>query len=310
MNPPIGPVGIAASVRLLLELDRSLSPSDRKLLEVLMLRPGPTSARELSRRAGTNLQALYGALDRMEARGFVVRQRAGSSTSFRSSHPSVILHALVEPGRKAAALAGELEQPLARLYASGGLEESIAAPQPASTTSSPAAAASWLMDLVGGAVREIWFLGNETPWFDPAPALEGEIAKRQGAPHAVNVRLLVPPPEPDGDRAPQHARLERAGATVRYSAQFAAPTVIVDRRWLMLRSGTSGGARTGSPVYVRIDSPDLCRDLLNAGEAAWEQSKNGGSPAGLSLRAPETARRRRAAPPPAPDRLSGRTPLR
>ncbi|MFI5414722.1 MAG: hypothetical protein ACHQ16_03530, partial [Candidatus Lutacidiplasmatales archaeon] len=245
MNPPLGPVGIGTSVRTLLELDRSLSPSDRKLLEVLLLRPGPTSARELSRRAGTNLQALYGALDRMEARGFVVRQRAGASTSFRCSHPSVILHALVEPGRRAAAHASELEQPLARLYASGGSEESIAAPQPATTTSSAAAAASWLLDLGGGAVRGLWFGGPEPSWFDPAPALEGEIAKRQGAPHGVDVRLLVPPPEPDGERAPQHQRLQRAGAAVRYSARFAAPTVIVDRRWLMLRSGTSGGARTG-----------------------------------------------------------------
>jgi sugar-specific transcriptional regulator TrmB len=287
MNPPSAPVAVGPTLRTLLDLDRTLTPSDRKLLEVLLLRPGASSARELSRRTSTNLQALYGALDRLERRGFVVRDRRGAATWFRCSHPSVILHSLVEPGRRAAALASELEQPLGQLYAADGADDRDSDAELATTTSSSTAASSWLIDLVGRAVGEIWFLGNESLWFAPAPALEREIARRRDSADSVRVRMLVPPPEADDARVPHHARLERAGVAVRYSDRFAAPTVIVDRRWLLLRSGRSGGARKGAPVYVRIDSPDLCRDLLTAGEDAW--SRSGGIPSGGAPRArPET----------------------
>ncbi|HKV89758.1 MAG TPA: hypothetical protein VJQ43_01000 [Thermoplasmata archaeon] len=272
MNPTVSVPSVGPGVRSLLELDRTLSPSDRKLLEVLLLRPGPTSARELSRRAGTNLQALYGALDRLEQRGFVVRDRHGAATTFRSTHPSVILHSLVEPGRKAAELAAELERPLGRLYESGGPEPETESPQPAASTASPAAASSWLIDLVGRATGDIWFLGNEAPWFAPAPSLEREIARRRELPHAVQVRMLVPPPQLDDPRSTHHERLQAAGVEVRYSVRFAAPAVIVDRRWLMLRTGSAGPGRRSGASYIRLESPELCQDLLGAGEDAWSRS--------------------------------------
>jgi DNA-binding MarR family transcriptional regulator len=272
MDPPPSASSAGPALRTLLDLDRTLSPSDRKVLEVLLLRGSQLSARELSRGTGTNLQALYGALDRLERRGFVTRDRTGGSTRFRSAHPSVILHSLLEPGKRAVALAGEVEAPLRRIYegVEGGASEP--AERHAATTASLTAASSWLLDLVGGAVGEVWFLGDESPWFPPGASLEGEISSRGRLPKGVQVRMLVPPPSIGDARRSHLDRLEQAGVDVRYSRRFHAPAVIVDRRWLLLRSGTSGGAGRGTPVYLRLDSPDLCRDLLSAGQEAWSQS--------------------------------------
>ncbi|HEV8049558.1 MAG TPA: hypothetical protein VGP88_03090, partial [Thermoplasmata archaeon] len=77
MDAPADRTAAAPGLRALLDLDRTLSPSDRKVLELLLLRGAPQSARELSRGTATNLQALYGALDRLEGRGFVARDRSG-----------------------------------------------------------------------------------------------------------------------------------------------------------------------------------------------------------------------------------------
>ncbi|MCI4370264.1 MAG: hypothetical protein L3J81_02915 [Thermoplasmata archaeon] len=272
MDPPHSASAPATSLRNLLELDRTLSPSDRKVLEVLLLRGSHLSARELSRGTGTNLQALYGALDRLEARGFVARERNGGSTQFRSAHPSVILHSLLEPGKRAAALAGEVEADLRRIYEGGDGAAAEPSERHATTTASPTAASSWLLDLIGGAVGEVWFLGDESPWFLPGASLEGEIASRGRLRKGVQVRMLVPPPTGGAPERPHLDRLERAGVDVRYSRQFIAPAVIVDRRWLLLRSGTSAGTGKGRPVYLRLDSPDLCRDLLSAGQDAWSRS--------------------------------------
>jgi DNA-binding transcriptional ArsR family regulator len=272
MNPPSPPSAVGPLLRTLLALDRTLPPSDRKLLEALLLHAGPLSARELSRVTGTNLQALYGALDRLEQRGFVARERAGSSTVFRCGHPSVILNSLVEPGKRAAAMAGELEGPLRQLYERSEATPSAPSDESATTTASPTAASSWLVKLIGASVGEIWFLGNESPWFGTAPTLEGEIGKRRQAPGAPRIRMLVPPPERDDPRRPHHARLQRAGVDVRYTGRFGAPTVIIDRRWLLVRSSASGGAQKGAPVYLRVDSPELCKDLVTTGEDVWARS--------------------------------------
>jgi predicted transcriptional regulator len=272
MDPPPFASDAGASLRSLLELDRTLSPSDRKVLEVLLLRGSHLSARELSRGTGTNLQALYGALDRLESRGFVSRERNGGSTKFRSVHPSVILHSLLEPGKRAAALAGQVEADLRRIYEGGDDGGSDRSGRHATSTASPTAASSWLLDLIGGAVGEVWFLGDESPWFVPGANLEGEIASRGRLRRGVEVRMLVPPPSGGGKERPHLDRLERAGVDVRFSRQFVAPSVIVDRRWLLLRTSTSGGAGGRGPMYLRLDSPDLCRDLLTAGQEAWTRS--------------------------------------
>ncbi|MCI4327583.1 MAG: hypothetical protein L3K16_08150 [Thermoplasmata archaeon] len=272
MAPVPPPPDAGSSLRNLLELDRSLSPSDRKILEVLLLRGSELSARDLSRATGTNLQALYGALDRLELRGFVTRDRRGGSTQFRSAHPSVILHSLLEPGKRAAALAGHLESDLRRIYEGGDPDGADPRERHATSTASLTAASSWLHDLIGRAVGEVWFLGDESPWFVPGASLEGEIAARGGFENGVQVRMLVPPPSAmDPDRA-HLDRLGRAGVDVRYSRQFNAATVIVDRRWLLLRSGTSEAGGRGRPVYLRLDSPDLCRDLLSVGQDVWSRS--------------------------------------
>ncbi len=215
MDPPHSASAPATSLRNLLELDRTLSPSDRKVLEVLLLRGSHLSARELSRGTGTNLQALYGALDRLEARGFVARERNGGSTQFRSAHPSVILHSLLEPGKRAAALAGEVEADLRRIYEGGDGAAAEPSERHATTTASPTAASSWLLDLIGGAVGEVWFLGDESPWFLPGASLEGEIASRGRLRKGVQVRMLVPPPTGGAPERPHLDRLERAGVDVR-----------------------------------------------------------------------------------------------
>ena len=232
---------------------------------------GPPSPRlaperpELSRGTGTNLQALYGALDRLD-RGFVARERNGGSTRFRSAHPSVILHSLLEPGKRAAALAGEVEADLRRIYEGGDGAAAEPSERHATTTASPTAASSWLLDLIGGAVGEVWFLGDESPWFLPGRAWRGRSLPAAASGRACRSRMLVPPPTGEPPSAPTSTGWSGPVSTSGSSRQFIAPAVIVDRRWLLLRSGTSAGTGKGRPVYLRLDSPDLCRDLLSAGQ--------------------------------------------
>jgi hypothetical protein len=266
---------IAAPLRELLTLDRSLSPSERKLLESLLLEPGGATARELARRTGTNAQGLYVAIDRLIGRGLVVREPRGGVASFRSTHPSAVLRALLEPGRRAFVLADALEGPLSELHRAR-------APEPsgpptggvAATTSSTTAASGWLVELLGSAAGEVWFLGDESPWFPADRRIEKALTLRRDASPGLQVRMLVPPASANDERADRHQGLVAEGVALRYSARFTAPTVIVDRRWLVIGSSSTADARSGGRTFVKIDSPDLCRDLLRAGQDAWARANS------------------------------------
>jgi len=276
MDLPDDRTSAAPGLRTLLDLDRTLSPSDRKVLECLLLRGRAQSARELSRGTGTNLQALYGALDRLERRGFVARDRTGGTTRFRSAHPSVILHTLLEPGKRAAALAADLEAPLRRIHETDGGPPAEEPSGPAASTASPTAATSWLLDLIGDAVGEVWFLGDESAWFAPGASVDRELTERRRRSNAFHIRMLVPPTEGNDPRRAHHQRLTEAGVDVRYSSRFQAPTVIVDSRWLLVRNGSSAGNGGRPSVYLRLDSPELSRDLVSAGHDVWSRSDGSG----------------------------------
>jgi hypothetical protein len=268
-EPSTVPVG--QQLRQLLELDRSLSPTERKVLEVLLLRPPATTARDLSRATATNLQALYTALDRLAERGLVTSEKSGASTRFRVAHPSVVLHALVEPGVRAATLAQELEAPLRTFYERDDQDGFEEPGREARATRSMTAASSWLMDLVASAGSEIWFLGDEAPWFAASSALEGELAKRRGSSVPVQIRFLSSA-EPNGRgsaRSDRHLRLQRAGAELRRSPRFRSPTVVIDQRWMIVESESAKGGRT---VYLRLEAPNLCRDLIAVAETAWREA--------------------------------------
>lgn len=293
MSEPLNPVPVGRLLRDLLEGDRTLSPTERKLLEVLLLHPPPATARDLSRATSTNLQALYGALDRLTNRGLVVAQRDGATTRFRVAHPSVVLHALVEPGVQAAERARLLEVPLKRLYERDELEPSEAADSSARSTTSATAAASWLLDLLASSRSEVWILGDDAVWFASGSAVEAELARRAAESTGGTVRMLVPPSEhavvPNG----RHARLARAGVAVRLSPRFSAPTVILDRKWVMIVNEAPPGPRAS---YLRLEAPAFCSDLVASAEEVW----NAGVPLEVGLAARNSAAHGSSTPPSRP----------
>jgi hypothetical protein len=137
------------------------------------------------------------------------------------------------------------------------------------TATSSRAVSGWLVDLLDEATGEVWFLGDESAWFPPGGSIERSLARRRERGPSLQVRMLVPPPAVADVRGARHDALISGGVAVRYTGRFAAPAVIVDRRWLLLRTGAIGAGRPSGPGYVKIDSPDLCRDLLRAGQDAW-----------------------------------------
>ncbi|MCI4330694.1 MAG: hypothetical protein L3K19_02460 [Thermoplasmata archaeon] len=296
MNPPTS-TGIVRSLHELLELDPSLSSTDAKVLEVLMLEPRPFSAREISRSTRTNLQGLYSSLERLVARGLVARADGSPAMTFLAANPKVVLHELLGPFRRARELVEELEGPLRILYGSPGRSARPHVSSGPTSTGSSAAATSWLLDRLAIGRQEVWFLGSETPWFGPSLAVESELAidppdGRRGA-----VRLLVRSPPKDDPRRLQHGRLRREGVEVRYSPRFSTPAVIIDRAWMLMRSGAISAGAGGNGAYVRLETPELCADLADAAEQEWQRSPD---PTGR-----EEVRRR-----PTPDRPSEGSPRR
>ena len=264
-------IELAHDVRELLAINPQLSSSDRKILETLLLTRHPLTARELSRGTRSNLQALYGALDGLEARGLVVRERHATVMTFRIAHPSVVLDEILGPWKRGKELAVGIEGPLRDLY------ESPVAPPPSRSSSSHAmatdsltAASSWLIERLRSSEAEIWFFGTEEPWFQHSPRIESELATKKASCRDLKVRLLVRAPNGDERRRAHHSRLRTAGLDVRYSPRFEAPAVVVDRSSMFLRT-TSRSPGSG-PVYVRLEAADLCGDWISAGEREWTRS--------------------------------------
>lgn len=276
---------VARPLRELLEGDRSLSATDARILERLLTEPRPTTARELGRAIHGNVQALYGSLDRLVERGLVQRVDAGSPARFRPAHPSVVLHELLAPWVRARELVEELEAPLQALYEAAAVTPGPASDGGSQATTSPATAATWLLDHLGPTHREVWVVGSELPWLGRIPALDARLGSRPPPSGLPEVRLLVEPPGDDVERRSHHARLLRAGVAVRYSSRFRSPAVIVDRRWMVLRSEGGSPARPGR--FVRLESPELCADLASLADDEWGRAA--GAPDGsgrASLRPP------------------------
>jgi hypothetical protein len=262
---------IARPLHELLELDPSLSSTDAKVLETLLLDPHTATAREISRATHTNLQSLYGALDRLVGRGLVAKTRGSAAMTFRAANPRVILNELLAPFERARELVAELEEPLRTLYESGEIGGAAHPPAESMSTGSRAAASSWLLDRLSGAAEEVWFLGSETLWFGQSPALESELEARLHNGRRLGVRLLVQAPGPDDPRLRHHVRLRRSGVEVRYSPRFSAPAVIVDRRWILLRSAAAVPTQRTPGSYYRLETPELCSDLADAAEEEWQR---------------------------------------
>ncbi|MCI4351156.1 MAG: winged helix-turn-helix transcriptional regulator [Thermoplasmata archaeon] len=263
---------VAAQVRELLALDRSLNPSDRKVLECLLLEPGPMTARELARRTRCSVPALYLALDRLESRGVILRDRRASHTTFRAAHPSAVLHELLDPWRRAGDIAGRIEAPLRQLHEIRGESAPTDDPKGATVTTSLTSCLSALLGHVHSVRSEIWVIGSEAPWLTHSPLVERELISKSASPPGVRVRLLVRKPPASSDEARRLRQLQEHGVEVRYSGKFATPAVVVDRRWLFLQNALPPERNSGTASYVQLDAPTLCADLAASSEETWARS--------------------------------------
>lgn len=259
-----------ASLRELLALNRSLQPTDRRLLEALMLHPAAAPARQLARLARTNVQSVYVALDRLEARGLVLRERRSSGMVFRAAHPTAVIHELLADGRRATALAERVELPLRRLHESESERSSSPDDSRAFVTGSLTACLGTLLTQLRTVRSEVWLAGSESPWCSASTAVEQELAKLQQRLPPGSVRALVPPPVDDPARESDLTRLARVGVAIRYTRLFTTPMLVLDRRWMFFRASSEpNGATAPRNAYVRLDAPDLAVDLVAGFLDSW-----------------------------------------
>jgi sugar-specific transcriptional regulator TrmB len=261
------------SVRRFLELDRSLTPSERKVLERLLLRPEPASVRELAHGTGTNAQSLYVALERLEQRGLILRDRTSTGMTFRAGHPSAVLEELLGSWREAGELARRLEEPLRRLHEEREGIRSDSSTDRTFVTASLTACLGAMLHRTRAVRSEIWVVGRETAWWNASRALERELIAAVRSPAAPAVRLLIPAPRDDPVRLPVLLRLRAGGVSVRFSDLFLTPMVLFDRSAVFLRTGTleEPEPRT-DPLYVRLDAPELVADIARSCVAAWPRA--------------------------------------
>jgi len=261
------------SVRQLLALDRSLTPSDRKVLERLLLHPEPHSARELARSTGSNVQSLYVALDRLERRGLVLRDRLSSGMTFRAGHPSAVIHELMRDSRKASELAVKVEEPLRRMHEGENSGKVARLSERAFMTSSLTACLGAMLHQMRSVRSEVWIVGSESPWCSVSPAFEAELLGRGiHSPGAV-VRVLVRDARGDPDRLAVLQRLRAGGVPVRFSDLFSTPMVLLDQRWLFAQTGDrTDGATSPEPLFLQLDAPDLVADIAQSCANAWPKS--------------------------------------
>lgn len=256
------------ALRQFLVLDRTLAPSDRKVLERLLLDPSPATVRELARGTGTNVQSLYVALERLERRGLILRERTGPGMTFRAGHPSAVIQELMGSWREASELARKVEEPLRRLH-----EERRAAPAASVSdrmfvTPSLTACLGSMLHRLRSVRSEVWVVADESVWWTSSRALERELlAVAQSAP-APTVRLLVREPEPDSDRRAALHRLRAGGVAVRFSELFSAPMVLLDRRTLYTRMAPEPEG-LASGAFLRLEAPELVADLSRQCSVTW-----------------------------------------
>jgi sugar-specific transcriptional regulator TrmB len=264
------------SVRQFLALDRSLTSSDRKVLEHLLLHPHAASVRELARATGSNVQSLYTALDRLEQRGLLLRERGAAGMTFRACHPSAVIHELLRDSRQAGELAVKVEEPLRRIHEGDAAEVASRAADRAFVTGSLTACLGSMLHQMRSVRNEVWIIGSESPWCSVSPALESELVGRGSAGSGAVVRVLVRDARGEPDRQAVLRRLRAAGVPVRYSELFSTPMVLLDQRWLFAQMGSGEpNSGTGETHFLRLDAPELVADLARSCAQAWSRGSPG-----------------------------------
>ncbi len=263
---------LASQLREMLSLEPTLRPVDRRVLESLLLSPRPATARDLSRVAKANAQAVYTVLDRLEERGLVIRSAGVRIRLFQTAHPSTVLQELVDPARRLSDLAVKVEEPLRRLYEAREAPGLTFGRESTSSTTSLNASLSSLLDLLRVAREEVWVVGSDDPWVSRSRAIQSELVSRCRPPGRIAVRLLVRKPinNPARSRTLQHLR--QAGAEIRFSDAFSTTMVIVDRRFVVAQSATERTQRPAPISYLRIDAPQLAADIVRSCEGEWARS--------------------------------------
>jgi hypothetical protein len=230
------------------------------------------TARDLARRTRCSVPALYLAMDRLEMRGVILRERRGSATTFRAAHPSAVLHELLDSWRKAGDIAGRIEAPLRHLHEVRGQNAPAEDGNGATVTTSLTSCLSSLLGHVHSVTSEIWVIGSEAPWLTHSPLVERELISKSNTPPAIKVRLLVRKPPASSEGAARLRRLRERGLQIRYSGRFATPAVVVDRRWLFLQNLADPERPASTASYIQLDAPTLCADLAANSEEQWARA--------------------------------------
>ncbi len=263
-------------VRRLLDLDYSLTPNERKVLELLLLKGYPLSAKEIGSQTNTNSRSLYPALEKLEKRGLIVRVPSGGVKTYRVVHPVALLMELAKPASSVIGITEELRGELTEIYesAQAGVQEDES--DYAAATFSPSASISSVLVHLKEAQEEIWILGPEVGWMVHTGMMRSEILAKAKPPASVKVRVMVNDPAADEEKRKAIDQLRVPGVEVKYSSSFASPMMIIDKEYLFLQTKRAAGATDAPLAYVRIHASELCRDLRRICEQEWSKPQKGG----------------------------------
>src|SRR2546422_425306 len=267
---------VRGRVRQLLDLDYSLTPNERKVLELLLVKGYALSAKEIGLQTNTNSRSLYPALEKLEQRGLVVRVPSGGVKTYRVVHPVALLMELAKPATSVIGIAEELRGELTEIYesAEAGVQEDES--DYAAATFSQSASISSVLVRLKEAQEEIWILGPDVGWMVHTGMMRSEILAKAKPPASVKVRVMVSDPAADEEKRKAIDQLRVPGVEVQYSSSFATPMIIIDKEHLFLQTRRAVGATDAPLAYVRIHSSELCRDLRRVCELEWTKRQKGG----------------------------------
>ena len=269
-------VHVKERIRQLLDLDSSLTPNERKVLELLLIKGYQLSAKDIGSETNTNPRSLYPALEKLEKRGLVVRVPSSGQKTYRVVHPVACLIEFAKKANSVIGITEELRGELTEIYESAEAGAQDDESEYASATFSPSASMSSVLIRLKEAQEEIWILGPEIGWMVHTGMMKSEILAKAQPPASVKVRVMVN--DPTGDEAKKKAveQLRAPGVEVRYSSNFAAPMIIVDKEYLFLQMKRAAGATDAPFAYARIHASELCRDLRRVCEEEWSRAKKQG----------------------------------
>lgn len=263
-------------VHQLLELDGTLTPNERKVLELLLLKGYALSAKEIGAETKTNSRSLYPALERLEKRGLIDLVPPFSVKTYRVVHPVALLIELARPATGLIGIAENLRGELTEIYenAEAGVQEDQS--DYAAATFSHSASMSSVLVRLKEAQEEIWILGPEVGWMVHTGMMRSEILAKAQSPASVKVRVMVNDPLTDIAKKRAVDQLRAPGVEVRYSSCFATPMIIVDKEFLFLQTRRAAGTTDTPFAYVRVHASELCRDLRRICEDEWNRAKKVG----------------------------------